>query len=56
MENKFEVKCNNCDWEGYEEDLQIFTDLSDNNVSHDIHYFKGCPDCKTDGYLMDIEK
>ena len=55
MEKKFEVRCNNCEWEGYEEDLQIFTDLSDNNVSHDIHYFKGCPNCKTDDYLMDIE-
>ncbi len=19
------------------------------------HYFKGCPNCKTDGYLMDID-
>ena len=55
MTEKYEVRCNNCGWEGYENDLKLFTDLSDNNVSHDIQYFKGCPECKTDDYLMDIE-
>ena len=56
MIEKYEVRCNNCGWEGYENDLKLFTDLSDNNVSHDIQYFKGCPECETDAYLMDIEK
>ena len=57
LELKYEVECNNCNWQGYEEDLEIFPDLSDNNnISHDIQYFKGCPNCRTDGYLKNLEK
>ena len=49
------VRCNMCGWEGTDDELKIFVDLSDNNVSHDIQYFKGCPFCETDEYLMDME-
>lgn len=41
------VLCNMCGWEGVEEDLEQFEDLSG-------EIFKGCPHCETDGYLMDI--
>ena len=44
---EYEVKCNNCDWEGYENDLEIFEDEGG--------FFKGCPNCETDSYLMDIK-
>jgi NAD-dependent SIR2 family protein deacetylase len=41
------VKCNMCEWQGNEDDLVLFTDEDGMG--------KGCPDCKTDAYLMDIE-
>lgn len=50
------IKCNMCDWIGSEEELKTFTDLSDNNISHDISYFTGCPNCTTDNYLMNTAK
>lgn len=34
--------------------LKQFVDMSDNDTSHDIHYFWGCPNCGTDEYLTDI--
>jgi len=34
--------------------MQQFVDMSDNDVSHDILYFWGCPNCKTDEYLTDL--
>jgi len=40
------VKCNNCDFIGDEDDLEMFKDKEG--------YFKGCPNCKKDSYLMDI--
>jgi hypothetical protein len=43
---KEEVKCNNCDFIGNEDDLEMFKD--------DGEYFKGCPNCKTDSCLMDV--
>lgn len=46
------VGCNNCGWEGEEEDLKDFTDLEGQHK--EILYFKGCPNCKTDSYLVDI--
>lgn len=68
------IKCNNCDWQGDEEDLTLFeydtTDEKETVTSEeDSHgiikthsprpakqgFFKGCPNCKTDGHLMDIE-
>jgi Zn finger protein HypA/HybF involved in hydrogenase expression len=56
MENtdKYTIKCNKCDWEGTEEELKVFVDLSDNEISHDIQYIKGCPECENDSFLMDI--
>jgi hypothetical protein len=50
-----EVLCNNCLWEGTEEELETFVDLSDNDIDHDVQYFRGCPNCETDSYLMNIE-
>lgn len=50
----FSVRCNQCGWEGDEDDLETFTDLSDKVVGHDIDYLRGCPHCETDEYLMDI--
>jgi len=41
-----EVKCNNCNFIGVEDDLEILKDNTE--------YFKGCPNCKTDSYLMDV--
>ena len=52
MENT--IICNNCLWEGNEEELKTFTDLSDNEVNHDINYSIGCPNCETDDYLQNI--
>ena len=46
------VRCTNCMWEGKEEDLKIWTDLGGETT--EVEYFKGCPNCKTDEYLMDI--
>lgn len=46
------IRCNNCYTEFKdEEDLKTFTDLS----KKEVEYFKGCPECKTDEYLMDME-
>ena len=47
------VQCNNCMWTGFEEDLVMYNETSkvDNTT---LEYFKGCPNCKTDNYLMDI--
>ena len=50
------VICNNCLWEGVEEELKTFVDLSDENIGHEIGYVRGCPICETDHYLMDIEQ
>lgn len=52
--DKNTIKCNWCDWEGTEEELKVLVDLSDNEISHDIQYFKGCPQCEDDSFLMDI--
>lgn len=42
------VKCNWCEWEGYEKDLIIDT------VGIDEVEF--CPQCHKNGFLMDIEE
>ena len=52
---KNDVRCNWCDWEGYEDDLDLIVDLSDDGISHDVHYLKVCPGCKQQDYLMDID-
>jgi hypothetical protein len=43
-----EVKCNNCNFIGVEDDLEILKDNTE--------YFKGCPNCKTDSSLMDFKE
>jgi hypothetical protein len=56
-ENEEIIRCNNCFHYYYDEitdernnnSLKIFFD-SDNK-----EFFKGCPDCETDEYLMDID-
>lgn len=40
------IRCNYCEWEGSEHNLQDFTD--------DGGYGKCCPECKTDRYLSSI--
>lgn len=40
-------RCNNC--------MRVFGDDSELELFRDEdEWFKGCPDCKTDGYLMDV--
>ena len=41
------VRCNNCNWQGEEEDLVPFDDADGGGF--------GCPTCKTDHYLTDIK-
>lgn len=41
------VRCTMCEWEGKDEDLEFGED--------DEGYFRGCPHCHTDAYLMDVE-
>ena len=55
MLEKNDVRCNWCGWEGCEDELDLIVDLSDDNITHDVQYFKGCPKCKIDSYLMDID-
>lgn len=38
--------CPKCSWEGNEEDLGTTTDLSDENIKHEIGYGKCCPKCR----------
>jgi hypothetical protein len=52
LPNYYEVECNNCDWYGNENDLKVYNDLSDNDISHDIEYYKGCPNCSTTDYII----
>jgi hypothetical protein len=42
-----EIKCNNCNWTGTGDDLEILKD--------DFGKFVGCPECKTDKYLVDLD-
>jgi hypothetical protein len=53
-EDRTKVRCNWCDWEGTDNDLVTCVNLSDKEIGHDIDYFKGCPNCRVDDYLMDI--
>ena len=41
------VRCNMCFWVGEDEDLERYFDKEEQQ------YFDGCPECKTDHYLMD---
>lgn len=48
------VRCNNCFWIGAEDELETFVDLETETVGKEVHYLRGCPECGTDEYLMDI--
>ena len=50
-ELEHEVRCNNCMWTGYEEDLRM---LNEPGIGKTLDFFKGCPNCKTDSYLIDL--
>lgn len=41
------VRCTECDWQGRECDLESFTDEDGRG--------NGCPNCQTDGRLIDID-
>ena len=41
------VRCNNCIWQGEEDELD--------DCEEDGEPIKGCPECKTDSYLMDVK-
>jgi len=47
-----QVRCNNCGWTGDEDDLVIF---EEDGKYGDGYGGKGCPNCKTDAYLADVE-
>jgi hypothetical protein len=51
METKHS-KCNNCGWTGSEDDLVI---CYEDGKYGDGYGCKGCPQCKTDAYLIDVE-
>ena len=47
------IRCNKCWFHGTEEDLIIFhTEFS---TPEEPDFAKGCPNCKDDGYLMDLD-
>jgi len=49
------VCCNNCDNHFYDE---IIDERNDNSLKlffDKDHFFKGCPICETDKYLVDVE-
>lgn len=50
-----EVRCNNCEWQGKEEDLVLLQEEPQEG-DVDIDFYTGCPNCKTDAYLADIKK
>lgn len=47
---KYKIRCNNC-MKHFEDDSEL--ELLKDNKS-DPESYKGCPNCKTDGYLADI--
>jgi len=48
------LRCNMCEWEGIEDELVLY-EKGTLTILGEIIYFKGCPNCKTDDYLMDLE-
>lgn len=48
QEKTDDVLCNWCEWTGTDQDLPLMQDESGDP-------FKGCPHCKTDAFLMDID-
>lgn len=51
-----EVRCNNCDWEGTEDELKLLHERGDGDSPDEFNYYKGCPNCETDDYLMDVKR
>lgn len=53
IEIKPNIYCNNCNWNGFEEELLEYNETSkvDNTT---LEFVKGCPNCKTDEYLINI--
>jgi len=47
------VRCNMCEWKGDEDELELLPDGF--SKLGDRMWMNGCPTCKTDEYLMDIE-
>ena len=47
-----EVKCNMCDWQGSEDELELIEEEPGNQV--DRSFVKVCPNCQVDDYLMDL--
>lgn len=41
------VRCNACEWRGYEEDLSLISQSTPDGPEN-FEHFKGCPNCKTD--------
>lgn len=49
------VKCCNCDFTGFEEDLELIEDEENLEIDLDeTYYVNVCPNCGTDSYLSDI--
>jgi hypothetical protein len=44
------VQCNMCEWVGQEDELIIEMETPEES---ERNFFKACPNCKTDDYLMD---
>jgi hypothetical protein len=61
LEDPKTVKCNGCDFVGYEEDLITTEDkegtkqMQENGIN-DREFMRACPNCLTDENLMDIEE
>ena len=48
------VRCNNCWWIGEEDNLALIDEGYIKKIN-EHSYYKGCPICRTDAYLMNIE-
>lgn len=50
-----EVHCNRCGEDFYENDLALLNDSEKSNPLYREDFYKGCPNCKTDCALVDID-
>ena len=48
------IRCNNCYNYYFEEELEVFAEVHYEN--DETEYFKGCPNCLTDNFLMDVDE
>jgi len=52
---KHELQCNQCGWSGFEEELTICNEANEHNEQDKtLYFFKVCPECMSDDYLMDL--